>query len=742
MQTHWIPMGALAAVVVAGGCGGSNGTTGPGGAGALSVIVVTPDTASIAIGGTQNFTATGKDAQGRAVTGLSFFWSSNTASLATVTQGGVVTGAAVGTLQIAASAQGKSGLATVIVTAKPVGSIVVTPAHATIRVATTLQLSDTVKDASGAVLSGQPVTWSSDSSSTVSVDGNGLVTGRQIGTATITASAGGKSAHAAIIVSQVPVKSITIAPLAPAVSVGQTTQLTATTFDSAGNQLPGRVVRWKSGNVGVASVDSIAGIVTGVSPGTAGITATSETITKTVTATVSAAPVNSVVLSPSVAQLNVGRSQTFTATVTDVNGNPVSGATVTFTSNATGIASVTSSTPMTAQVLAGPGAGTATITGTSGAKSGTATMIVSLVPVDSVHVAAAHTSLTVGHQDTATATAFDSTGAVLTGRPVTWGSSNNSVATVVNGIVTTLQPGTVVIFATVSGVTGSVTLTINPVPVGSVTVSPSADTLQPSGSLQLTVVVRDSVGNVIPSPAVTWTPLNPGIATVTSTGLVSALAAGTAKIRVSDGGKADTNTTVVVATVSTVDVFPTLDTLFATAPGNAIQLVDSAFDASHNYLPGQPVTWSQVGGFVTVSASGLVTAAASAPGTSTVTAASSAGPSGNSTIVVQGHSQSVAVVGPASDTLSFGNTGFPVSTTVSATVSDTFGGDVSSTRMVTWTSPDPSILTVNGGTSATVTAATPVTLAAAASATGSSITVGVSTKDNGTANSVSLTVNP
>src|SRR5665213_1158204 len=115
-----------------------------------------------------------------------------TVSLATVTQGGVVTGVAVGKLQVAASAQGPSGFATVVVTPKPVGSVIVTPAHATIRVATTLQLSDTVKDQSGNVLTGQTVTWSTDSANTASVDGNGLVTGRHIGTATITATVGGK----------------------------------------------------------------------------------------------------------------------------------------------------------------------------------------------------------------------------------------------------------------------------------------------------------------------------------------------------------------------------------------------------------------------------------------------------------------------------------------------------------------------------------------------------------------------
>lgn len=726
------------------GCKSSDHPTGPGGTGPLHTIVVTPDSASIAIGGSQTLTASGQDAQGHVISGLTFFWASNVDSLATVTQGGAVTAVAIGKLQIAASAQGVSGFATVTVTPKPVGSIVVTPSHATIRIATTLQLSDTVKDQTGKVLTGQTVTWSSDSSSTVSVDGNGLVTGRQIGTATITAFAGGKSATAAIIVSQIPVRSITIQPANPAVVVGQTTQLTATTFDSAGDVLPGRVVRWKSRTPAVATIDSIAGLVTGVSAGTSRIIATSEGVTDSVLATVSAAPINSVVLSPNLSQLHVGQSQQITATVTDVNGNPVNGATVTFASNIPGIASVTSFTTMSAQILAGPGTGTATITGTSGAKNGTATIIVSAVAVDSVHVAAAHDTLTVGHQDTLTATAFDSTGAPLTGRPVTWRSSNTAVATVsAAGIVTTLQPGTVVIFAAISGVSGSVTLLVNPVPVGSVTVTPHADTLVQGVQLQLTVVVRDSLGNVIASPTVNWSSTDNSKATVTSTGLVTAVNPGTAQIIAQDGGKADTNTTLVKASVASVDVAPSLDTIFASAPGNTVQLLDSAFDASHNYLPGTAVTWSVTSGTVVgVSGAGLVTANNTAAGTATVTATSASGPSGSGSVVVIGHSASVTPAAPGSSTLSASATGFPSSTTDNAVVLDTFNTDVSATRMVTWTSSDPSTVTVNGGASATVAAATPVTFAAVGS-TSPSVTITVAAVDNASANSsVTLTVVP
>lgn len=824
---------ALAAIAAWGAmtaCGGSSDkSTGPG-AGVLTTIVVTPDTGTIPIGATRTFTATGKDAQGRTVNGLTFFWSSHNDTVATVTQSGTVSALVLGTVQVAASAQNHSGFATVTVVPKLVGSIAVTPPSATIRIATTLQLQDTVKDVSGHVITTQAVTWSSDSSATVSVDGNGLITGRQLGTATITASAGGKSAKSSITVSQIPVKSITIVPTNPAVSVSQTTQLTATTFDSAGTALPGRVVRWTSQAPAVATIDSVGGLLTGVSAGSSMITATSEGVTQHVTATVSPAPASSVVLSPGLSQLHVGQTEQITATVTDVSGNPVTGATVTFSSNNTSIASITSTTTTSAQILTGPTAGTATITGTSGAKTGTATVIVTQVPVDSVNVRAAHDTLTLGHQDTLTATAFDSSGNPLTGRPVTWRSSNNAVATVnAAGIVSTAQSGTVVIFASISGVSGSVTILVNPVPVGSVTVSPKADTVLQGGQHQLTVVVRDSLGNII-TPTVTWlSPLN-SIATVTSSGLVTGVGPGTAPVIAQAGNKADTNTTfvpqpvasVIVAPatstitisqtaqlsdtlkdgggnvltgrainwssnlpgkatvsqtglvtpvdtgkvvitvtalqpsgnvtgtatvtitqipVASVVVYPTPDTIFASAPGNTVQLHDSTYDASHTYLPGRPVTWSATG-VAGVNGSGLATASGSAAGPATITATSADGPAGSASVVVLGHSQSDTITNLSADTLSATATVFPSSATANAKVIDQFMADVSATRMVTWTSSDPTTVTVNGGGSATVTAATPVTLTAVSTnTTPVTITVTAVDKPAATAN-VALTVLP
>ena len=320
---RWARAATGAAIIgIALGC--PDKPVGPAGGTPLRTIVITPDTGTVAVGASQGFTAVALDAAGNTLTGFTFFWSSQTPATATVSSStGMVTGVAVGHAQIAASAQGISGFATVSVTAKPIASVTVYPqAGATLRIATTLQLTDTIKDISGAVVAAQAA-WSSDSPSVASVDQNGLVTARTLGTATISASYGGKTGSAPITVSQVPVKTVVITSAPPSIFIGQTTQLSAVAKDSAGNNL-NVVIRFHSQNTAVATVDSVTGIATGVSAGVAPMVAVSEGVSSTpVSVTVTAAPPSTVVLSPSVSQVHVGQVTTLTATVTDATGQPI-----------------------------------------------------------------------------------------------------------------------------------------------------------------------------------------------------------------------------------------------------------------------------------------------------------------------------------------------------------------------------------------------------------------------------------
>ncbi len=593
---------AIIAIGIAVAC--SHEATGPNSQG-ITDIVMTPDTLNLAIGDTATVQAQPVTASGSHVTGQTLFWSTSDPTIATVTQGGKVTGVAVGAVNIDASTAGVSPThpARVVVVSVPVAKVIVAPSSVTMRVGDAFQFTDTTKDASGNVLTGRTVVWSSSDTTIAPVDQAGLVLAKALGTVTITASSGKASGTGSVTVSLVPVKKILIAPSSPSVIVHDSTQLSATTEDSVGNVLTGRVITWSSSNAAVSTVDAN-GVVTGVKVGVDTITATSGSATASVPFTVQAVPINAVVISPQSSNLLVGQQQTLTAEVTDNSGNPIAGSTVTFSSGATGVATVTATGPLTATVTA-IGSGQATITGTSGTKSGTATINVAIVPVASVTVTPTTDTVTLGGTVQLTATLKDSAGNTLTGRTVTWQSLNTGVATVsATGLVTSVNVGTAVIKATSGGSQGLAEVTVNQVPVGSVTISPQNDTVSIGAQKQLTATVVDANGHTITNPAVTWSSPTPGIAIVSSTGLVQGVATGTAQIIAASGGKADTNTTLVVpATVATVNVSIGSSTI---AVGGTTIVTATSKDGNSNVLPGRTVVWSSGGtGTASVSAGGV-----------------------------------------------------------------------------------------------------------------------------------------
>ena len=173
-----------------------------------------------------------------------------------------------------------------------VATVEVTPPTATVPVGQTVQLTATPQDSTDAPLPDRPVTWTSDNPAIVSVDVNGLATGKTPGSATITATSEGKSGVSYITVTEipsVPVASVTVSPPTATVEVDQTVQLTATPKDANGSPLTGRTVTWSSSATAVANVNG-SGLVTGRASGAATITATSEGQRGTAEVTVTARP--------------------------------------------------------------------------------------------------------------------------------------------------------------------------------------------------------------------------------------------------------------------------------------------------------------------------------------------------------------------------------------------------------------------------------------------------------------------
>src|SRR5438445_163513 len=395
----------------------------------------------------------------------------------------------------------------------------------------------TARDAAGATLPNRPITWQSSSSAIASVTDSGDVSALSPGSVTISATSEGQSGSASLSVTAVPpvpVASVNVALAASSRNPGQTTQATATTRDANNNVLTGRSITWSSSNTGVATV-SPSGLVSALAVGTAQISATSEGQTGSATLTVVAPlplPVASVSVTLGSRSLNQGLRTQATATTRDANNNILTGRAIVWGSSNQLVATVSTSGLVTAVAV-----GTAQITATSESQSGSASLSVTAVPpvpVASVSVALAASSRNPGQTTQATATTRDANNNVLTGRSITWSSSNTGVATVSpSGLVSALAVGTAQISATSEGQTGSATLTVVaplPVPVASVSVTLGSSSLNPGLTTQATATTRDANNNILTGRAIVWGSSNQLVATVSTSGLVTAVAVGTAQI--------------------------------------------------------------------------------------------------------------------------------------------------------------------------------------------------------------------
>ena len=161
----------------------------------VSSVSISQGTAEMLIGETIQLNATvlPSDASDKTVT-----WASSKQSVATVTNKGSVTAIAEGTSTITASAGGKSGTCTITVSKKvvEVSSIELNKTSAQLKVGETVTITATVKpdDATN-----KTVTWTTSDVSVATVD-NGAVAARKVGSVTITAKAGNKSATCTITV--------------------------------------------------------------------------------------------------------------------------------------------------------------------------------------------------------------------------------------------------------------------------------------------------------------------------------------------------------------------------------------------------------------------------------------------------------------------------------------------------------------------------------------------------------------
>ncbi|MCU0649867.1 MAG: Ig-like domain-containing protein, partial [Gemmatimonadaceae bacterium] len=317
-----------------------------------------------------------------------------------------------------------------------------------------------------------------------------------------------------------------------------------------------------------------------------------------------ACSVASVALSPSDLALTVGTTRQFSATV--ANTNCATPPLLAWQSSATGVATVSADGLVTAIAP-----GVTTIVASAGGVTGQANVTVTPVPVASVEVTLPSPSLVVGASTAATATVRDAFGTILSGRTVTWSSGNPTVATVVSstGAITALAPGATILRATVDGVEGTRVLTVVPIPVASVEVALTSDSVTVGGAVTATARALNAAGAVLEGRAVQWSSSAPTVATIDAgSGTIVTLTPGTTQIRATvDGVTGSRALTVRPVPVASLQVTLSVDVL---VEGEGAVATSVARAANGDVLTGRPTSWSSsVPGVATVDpTSGQVTA--------------------------------------------------------------------------------------------------------------------------------------
>jgi len=315
--------------------------------------------------------------------------------------------------------------------------------------------SAVVRGQSGEVLSGKTVHWASRDTSVVRIDaGTGALSARSPGTARIGASSEGVHGFADIVVTG-PAASVEISPATVSIAQGENRKLDLFVRDALEHSVFNPVATWSTSNPAVATVTP-GGVVSGVGAGSAQVTASVEGRSGSAQVTVTAAPVATVEITPAATSLPQHRSVQFSATLRDAAGNVLSGRQIAWSSSAPAVAEIGESGSATAR-----GPGTAVITATSESRSGTAQLTVTPPVGLRLEVLPAAPAVELGGTQQFSAVLREDGGSVLTGRPVSWQSSDVEVAPVTaTGVATGAQPGKATISATSEGVTGSTELSV------------------------------------------------------------------------------------------------------------------------------------------------------------------------------------------------------------------------------------------------------------------------------------------
>lgn len=600
-------------------------------------------------------------------------WSSSNTSVVTVSSSGVLTGIADGTAVVTVSTADGAYTDTVNVTVyTPVTSITISPSSVDIVKGQTRQMTATIAPTDA---SNKNFTWSSDNTSIATVTSQGLLTAIEGGTTTIRATTeDGSYTDVSVVKVIVGVTGISFGQSSLTMLKGNSSNLVPSiTPVNATN----KNVTWSSSDSAVVSVTN--GLLTAVDVGTATITATTEdggyhsSVTITVTQSASDLhPVTGITLDKTELNLSVGDNSIVVPTIYPSNADNKS---VTYTSSNTSVATVSDF-----GVVTGLAKGPAVITATTVDGGFVANAVVNVKKnVTAVTLNKNTLVLNPSATETLIATVHPTDANNTT---LTWSSSNTNVVVVSSGGVVYAM-GSGMSLVTVTSVDGSYTASCL------VTVAPAVSGVSLNKySVDLSVGEKEQlVGTIEPTNAInkniTWASSDSSIATVSSTGIVTAISGGSVYIHATseDGGYVGTALVKVKVPVTAVVIDDEELTLNI---GGNYSLVGTVLPVQAS---NKNVTWTSSNStIVSVNSQGKVFAIGS--GQSLVTVTTLDGRLEDSILITVVVPVTAITLDKSTVSLSVGK---------SEVIIPTVSPSGATNKTVFWTSADPTIATVSAG---------------------------------------------
>ncbi|MEZ4415194.1 MAG: Ig-like domain-containing protein [Gemmatimonadota bacterium] len=448
-------------------------------------------------------------------------------------------------------------------------------------------------------------------------------------------------------------------------------------------------------------------------------------------------------IEPGAADLGVGQSRRFTATVRDRFGNLTDAQSVSWKAADPSVASINADNG----TVVGVASGQTSVEARSGGRTATAQVTVVQSGPSALRIASgAGQSGVAGSPlpQPIVAQVTDAAGQGLPGVSVAWqvargGGSLSAPVTVTDAL------GRASVQWTLGAVAGTQQLTVSagalsPVAVvaiasaGSVAevrVTPASTSLSPGEERQFLASPVDAAGNPVTGVSVTWTTSNAGVATVSSAGLVLAKAAGDAQIRAAAGGVVGTSSLTVSAPVVSVRI--TGDSTSLNTLGGALLLGAAAYDANGVKIVTSGANWtSRTPSVASVDQLGRVVARAVG---SSVVVACLIGACDSVAVEVRQLVSQVVVSAPSTNLTSGSTVQF------SAEARDPGGSPVPFVSF-TWASSNPSVLQVDGSGRATAVAPGSAAVVATAHVTSSMALAGPSMTGQKNATVVSSSTPP